>query len=996
VRQCARFQRPVNAGFSGWPRHPGDPGVGYTVATHATLSRPPVSAAVLPAAPDPATRPEDVPLHDDVRWLAGALGRVIQRLQGDPAFQTIEALRKACRARRRGLPGAPTFEALLDGVAALPVELSATTARAFTLFFLLINTAEQVHRVRRRDFYLRQGGADAQPASARWTMRTLREAGHSAQAVEDAIVRLDVRPVLTAHPTESTRRTLLALQARVAELLLAREHASADERAAMDEALEGEVELLWLTSEIRQDRPSVRDEVSTGLWYLETRLLDASARAHDALVRAFEAEFETGGPATDALRLAVPLRLGNWVGGDRDGNPNVTPDITIAAARRASHVILGRYRAALDALTERLSLSARIAPPTEALVASLDADRTALPDVWEANRRRNADEPVRLKLTFMAARIDATRRRVAARDAGRAAEEPAAYADAAAFAYDLGLVRDCARDAGATAATRTAVDPLLASLRAHGFHGFLMDVRDHADMHAAALDEVAASLGGAVTSDDPRRSGSADEGAPRSGFDGASLRAELLGRRPLVGPHLPVSDATRRVLDTFAAVRTIQAEMGRAAASTYIVSMTTGPDDLLRVLLLAREAGLVDLAADPPVSHLDVVPLFETLDDLQRAPEVMRALLADPVYGRQLAARGRRQEVMIGYSDAGKDAGILSSSWALYRAQEDLARLFADAGVALALFHGRGGSVGRGGGSPVARALAALPPDTAEGRIKITEQGEIISQQFGLLPVAERTLEVTLAGTLLQQFEDWREGVDGGEIARFRETMDALSARSNAVYRELVHEGDALFALFRAVTPIEELAGARFGSRPAFRPGAAAGIEGIRAIPWSFGWTQIRLMLPGWLGVGTALGEIAASPDGVALLQRMARAWPFFDDLLAKIEMVCAKADLPVARAYVERLGGDAALLAELEAEFARTVRCVLDIRGAARLLDDSPVLQSAITLRNPYVDPLSLLQITLMQRKRAAAEGSEERARIEDALATTLSGIAQGLRNTG
>jgi phosphoenolpyruvate carboxylase len=304
--------------------------------------------------------------------------------------------------------------------------------------------------------------------------------------------------------------------------------------------------------------------------------------------------------------------------------------------------------------------------------------------------------------------------------------------------------------------------------------------------------------------------------------------------------------------------------------------------------------------------------------------------------------------------------------------------------------------VGRGGGSPVARALAALPPDTAGGRIKITEQGEIISQQFGLLPVAERTLEVTLAGTLLQQFEDWRAELDAAEVARFRETMDALAARSHAVYRALVHDDAALFALFRAATPIEELAGARFGSRPAFRPGAAAGIEGIRAIPWSFGWTQIRLMLPGWLGVGTALAETAATPGGLALLVRMARAWPFFDDLLAKIEMVCAKADLDIARAYVTRLGGDTALLAQLEAEYARTVDCLLRIRGAERLLDDAPVLQSAITLRNPYVDPLSLLQITLMQHKRAATEGSDEHARIEDALATTLSGIAQGLRNTG
>jgi len=449
------------------------------------------------------------------------------------------------------------------------------------------------------------------------------------------------------------------------------------------------------------------------------------------------------------------------------------------------------------------------------------------------------------------------------------------------------------------------------------------------------------------------------------------------------------------VLDTFRAVRTIQEELGAAAASTYIVSMTRTGDDLLRVLLFARETGLADLAADPPTSRLDVVPLFETLDDLDRAPEVMRALLADPVYKRQLAARGNRQEVMIGYSDSGKDAGILASSWALYRGQEALAALFREHGVSLRLFHGRGGSVGRGGGSPVYRAIASLPPHTIDGQLKITEQGEIISQQFGLLPIAERTMEVTLAGVLLQEFTDWRDGVSASEVESFRERMTTLAARGLGVYRALVHESDALFALFRIATPIAELADARFGSRPAYRPGAAPGIEGIRAIPWGFGWTQIRLMLTGWLGAGTALADAVSTPDGLAAMRRMARVWPFFDDLLGKIEMVCAKTDLEIARLYVEQLGGDLTLLAQLEEEFQRTVDAVLRIREREHLASDVPVLQSAIGLRNPYVDPLSLLQVALLKRKRATTSPEEE-ARIEEVLATTLSGIAQGLRNTG
>ena len=925
---------------------------------------------------DPTVRSADLPLHDDVRWLAASLGRVIRRLEGEAVFETVESLRRACRARRRGDAAAPSLEELLHQVDALPIERSALTARAFTLFFLLINTAEQVHRVRRARAYRSIESAEPQPASARWTMRELHREGKSASDVEYALLQLDVRPVLTAHPTESTRRTLLGLQARVADALLAREHTPDAERHAIEETLDGEVELLWLTAEVRHDRPSVRDEVSTVLWYLETRLLDASASARDALVRAYEQEY---GPASEALQQIVPLRLGNWVGGDRDGNPFVTPEITIATARRASHAILGRYAAALKELVERLSLSASFAPPADELRDSLVRDRELMPEVWQANHQRNADEPLRLKLSFMATRVEASRRLTAARDAGRTMQSAIAYRDAAELEHDLLLVRANLVSAGATHACRTTVDPLLASVRAHGLFGFMIDVRDHAAVHSAALADIAGQLGVAP-------------------FDGDALRRELLGRRPLVNCRVPLAEATRRVLDTFRAMRTVQEEMGERAACTYIISMTTSPEDLLRVLLLARESGLVDLASEPPVSALDVVPLFETLDDLERAPQVMRTLLDDAVYRRQLAARGGRQEVMIGYSDSGKDAGILTSSWALYKGQEALARLFDAAGVELRLFHGRGGSVGRGGGSPVYRALAALPPGTVNGRLKITEQGEIISQQFGLLSVAERTLEVTLSGALLQDFSG---GALGDQAARaeekYRETMERLSALALGVYRDLVHEHDALFELFRTVTPIEELADARFGSRPSFRPGATNGIEGIRAIPWGFGWTQIRLMLTGWLGAGTALADIAATTEGLRMLRTMSRRWPFFDDLLSKIEMVCAKTDLEIARAYVRELGGDLALLARLEEEFARTVSAVLCIRETDRLLMDTPVLQSAIRLRNPYVDPLSLLQISLMRRKRALdVTARSARAKIDAVLATTLSGIAQGLRNTG
>ncbi|MFL5522916.1 MAG: phosphoenolpyruvate carboxylase [Gemmatimonadaceae bacterium] len=929
----------------------------------------------LQAVPTPAPpRKEDLPLHEDVRWLAGALGRVIKRLEGEQAFEIVETLRVATRARRHDERGAPGLDGILHQIDRLPVEQCAVAARAFTLFFLLINTAEQTHRVRRRNAYLGGAKTDPQPASARWTMRQLRGLGVGADRIEEAMLTLRLRPVLTAHPTESTRRTLLGLQARVADGLLARETAPADEVRLIEQSMEGEIELLWLTSEVRQDRPSVLDEVSTALWYLETRLLKAGAYMHATLALAFEEEFAR---AADAFRVAVPLRFGTWVGGDRDGNPYVTPEITIATARRASHVILGHYQDALEDLIRRLSLSSAIVPPLPALLKSVEADRKILPDVWKKNQKRNADEPLRLKLSFMSARIDATRRLVASRDAGRPRKERAAYRDAAAFESDLELVRKSVLNAGAEQACRAMVDPLYASVRAHGFHGFMMDVRDHSEVNAAAVNELL---------------------PPAKGVEDAKrLRSALTNGRALLSGKRKLSPDTQRVVDTFAAIRTIQDEAGDAAACTYIVSMTRSVDDMLRVLLLAREAGLVSLAGKTPKSRIDVVPLFETLQDLENAPDIMRTLLDDPTYSRQLAARGRKQEVMIGYSDSGKDAGMIAASWGLYRAQESLSELFDEAGVRLTLFHGRGGSVGRGGGSPVYRALAALPPDTTRGRIKITEQGEIVSQQFGLLPVAERTLEVNAAGVLLQEFTDWRKRVGVKEVEDFRDVMDRMAARSRDVYHKLVYDEDALFQLFRMATPIDELANARFGSRPAYRPGAKAGIEGIRAIPWGFGWTQIRLMLTGWLGVGTALGDEVATRTGLRRVQRMAETWPFVDDMLAKAEMVCAKTDVEIAREYVRELGGDLKLLDSLVGEYQRAVEALLLIRGHRHLVDDTPVLQSAIALRNPYVDPLSLLQISLLRRKRTGAvKTDKEKEAIDDALATTLSGIAQGLRNTG
>lgn len=908
-----------------------------------------------------------------MRWLASLLGRVIQRLQGEAVFRAVEELRVASRARRRGDPTAPSLQELLSKVDTLPLSIAAPVARAFTVFFFLINTAEQVHRVRRRQSYATAEGTSpnsAQPASALWAFEELKRRGKTAAELRAYIRELEVRPVLTAHPTEATRRTLLELQARVAEALLARERASSGELRRLEEHVEGEIELLWLTDEVRRNRPSVLDEVSQVIWYLEDRLLDASAEVGEAASNAFREVFG------EELGVTLHLPLGSWVAGDRDGNPFVTPEITLAAARRNAHAILGHYAKKVGGLVSRLSISDRIATPLPELLASLERDKPLLTEAWEKNKRRNESESLRLKLTFIVGRLEATRQEVASRDANRPEQVEGAYENAEQLLADLKVVESAVRAGGAEHAVRSLIEPLVAQVETLGFAGYYLDLRDDSETHTRTVDAIAASV---------------DVGK----LDEQGLRRELLGKRPLLSPHTVLDEEATKVVSVFRTMRQVQDEFGQRAAGTYIISMCRRAEDLLRVLLLAREVGLCDLAADPPFSRLDVVPLFETQADLANAPKVLGELVSDPVYARQLRARGMHQEIMLGYSDSAKDVGVVAASWELYRSQELLAAVGREHGVSLSLFHGRGGTVGRGGGSPVYRALTALPPHTLSGKIKITEQGEIISQKFGLPSIAERSLEVMLTGSIMAHFSDWREGLPAGTEERFRAALERLSERSRVAFRRLVHDQTAVFELFLTATPVRELTHVHFGSRPAYRERGAGTMAGIRAIPWNFGWTQMRLMVSAWLGAGSALEQMMHEPGGEQLLKDMARSWPFFGDLLDKLEMVCAKADLEIAKLYVRELGGNAQVTAEIEQDFIRTVRCLNTIRGRD-LLADHRFLQGSLGLRNPYVDPLSLLQVSLLKKKRTLPDDHTDRPLLDQALGTTLNGIAQGMRNTG
>lgn len=911
--------------------------------------------------------------------LGASLGRAIDALSGTDVFEDVEHLRRLCMARRRG---EATPEEIVALIRSWELSRSESVVRAFSLYFRLVNMAEQTHRVRRRRHYQRQGAA-AQMGSLEATVHALHDSGVSPEELAAALSDLELRPVFTAHPTESQRRTTKDKLARLHELLLARDDATDEQRAVIDAESRMHIEALWQSDELRHRRPTVIEEVRELLdvfdrvfWNAVPELLGEARRVLGELPGAVE-----------LVRDAVPLRLGSWMGGDRDGNPFVTPQVTLQTARLMKERVLERYLDAIRPMKKWLSHSTNRASAMPQLLDSIERDGHRLPRVRERNAVRNRFEPYRLKLSFMEARLqatlDATR--------GRPVDSlDAPYTHPREFLGDVQLLGASLRTHGAHSTADSIVQPLVDRIRVFGFHLATLDVREDARRHATVIGELLVA-GGVV----------ADEEA----WTSLSLEAqeelllnELDSRRPLLPRNAVLSPDAAQVVELFEVIKQIHEECGPEAVRTCVISMTKRGADLLTVLILAREAGLVGFKGDQWEAALDVSPLFETRDDLLAAPAVMTSLWADPRYRRQLDAQGGRQEVMIGYSDSAKDAGLLTASWRLYRAQEDLTIAGRSSGVRLMLFHGRGGTLSRGGG-PSHRAILAQPPGSVDGRIKITEQGEIIQFKYGFPDIARRSLELGLSAVLQHGFQDWRSEVSEADQERFAAVMDELAHTAWRTFRSTVYEDDHLFSYFAAVSPLEELAVLPIGSRPAYRSGSAKSIGSLRAIPWVFGWTQSRHALPGWLGVGAALNAyIEAHEDGLVTLQDMVKRWPFFATLLENVEMVCAKADLEIASHYVQTLGKGPQIeriRASLRAEFEGTVQVLQQIQGFGRLLERSPVLRRSIDLRNPYVDALSFLQVELLRRRRAGVVPEEDDA-ILNAILRSINGVAAGMRNTG
>ncbi|NKF22236.1 phosphoenolpyruvate carboxylase [Solimonas marina] len=889
----------------------------------------------------------DAALREDVRHLGATVGEMLAEQVSEAFLTRVETLRTAAITRRQQ---GQSVEALAGQVVDLPVELALDLTRAFSTYFQAVNIGERVHRIRRRREY-QHASEQPQPDGLLDVLRKLKASGVSADELIGWIERLNVEPVFTAHPTEAQRRALLEKEQEIVRCLINGFDASRTpwEIRGDWERLRMALTAGWQTSETAPVKPSVQDEFEHVGFYLGGPLY--------RVVPVFYEQFE------DALheiygvpyRLPTLLHFASWVGGDMDGNPNVGADTIRATLRGQREMILDRYASEVSALASLLSQTRSRTTVTADLDARIERYQELLPKAAAAIRPRHADMPYRVLLTLMRARIRATQR-----------DDSDGYPEVGELEADLQSIIESLRAAKGEHAGLFAVRRLMWRVKTFGFHLARLDVRQDSRIHAEAVGALLADPQWATR-------------APEQQLD--TLRAYAGREKVFPASNDVTAQRTRAV---FVALADAQETYGPKATGLYIISMAKSAADVFAVLALARYGGLVDARGNVP---LDVAPLFETVDDLKRGPEVLQTLLADPVYRLHLAARGNRQMVMLGYSDSGKDGGTVASRWGLQRAQVELLEIAREHNVALSFFHGRGGSASRGGGR-VMNALMASPRGSVAGRLRVTEQGEVIHRKYGIRALALREIEQSVAATLRASL---RPRIQEPREAEWKATMAALSQTSREAYRGFV--GDERFVeYFRLATPIDVIERMTLGSRPS-RRGTMKGVESLRAIPWVFAWTQCRAIITGWYGLGSAL-ERSAAEFGESRLHEMVRDWAFFRTMLDDIDMVLAKCDLDVALQY-SRLAGELhePFFSRIRDEFERTVHWVLRIKRSDRLLAADPRLAESIRLRNPYVDPINLLQVDLLQRWRA---GSSEDDELLAALVATVNGIAQGLQNTG
>ena len=919
--------------------------------------------AVTAATPATAAERESRTYADDEALLGGILDEVICAVQGREA---LELHRRAIELGERSRSGdASAADQLAQLVADLELPDIVLLIRMLTRWFQLMNLAEDLDRVRR--IRRLDEGPDPRRGSLHEAVAQLAADGMPAEELYATLSEAEVRLVLTAHPTEARRRTMVFKLARIFALLreLDERRPSAFDCAQIRRRIAAAVEEMWITDELRAVGTTVIDEVRAGLVYLTSTLADVVPDIY----RELEATIHATYPGTD-VRVPPLLSFGSWIGGDRDGNPNVTPAMTAATLALMKDACLRQHEERVRALAGRITLSSRVAGEPEELRALLAGLEDRFPELAMTGRERTPEEPYRRLFKLLAERVRATRKGWQTR-----------YASPDELLADLRIAERALRDQHATRLADDALHDVIRQVEVFGFHFALLDVRENADVHRRAIGEIlevlAVQSGYGELPDDERA---------------ALLACEIADRRPLIPLDISgFSAGTRNVVETFRTLHDLLQGEHAGAIDSYIISNATCTADLLEVLLLMKEVGLA--RAGGVGARLRIVPLFESGESLAQSPKTIRALLDTPVYRAALDAVGE-QEVMVGYSDSNKDVGYVASGWRVYRAQIEMAEVMREHAVRWRFFHGRGGAVGRGGG-PSYTAVRAQPPGTVAGRLKVTEQGEMLSAKFSLREIAHRELELTTSAALVTT-HDRSAHTRPERQRRYEEVVSQMAEVSSKAYRDLVYDDPDFAGFFHAVTPVREVSRLQLGSRPARRKDSSA-IQDYRAIPWVFSWTQTRAVLPAWYGLGTAL-ETARERHGVELLREMEDEWPYFAAQISNAEMACVKADLTIARRYAQLCADDAVrarIWGAIEEEFERTVREIGAVRDEESLLDREPLLQRAIARRNPFIDPLSFVQLELLRRLRAPGGHPDDPDLVRASL-LAINGIAGGLRNTG
>ena len=889
---------------------------------------------------------DNASLRSDVRHLGELLGQSLSRQDGEALLNLVELVRKSVREG--------SGEDLLNSISTAD---SVKLVRAFNVYFNLANVAEQVHRSRVLAHERNTGGS--------WLTRAVDhiiEARKSGNDFSDTELRkwlenFEVRPVFTAHPTEAARRSVLSKLSTISELLDQPETESRQRRLA--EA----VDLLWQTDELRLGRPEPLDEAINALYYLD----DLFRLTIPEVLDDFSRELARLGiklPPT-----ATPLTFGSWIGGDRDGNPNITPEITKQAiALQMGHAIRVTLEA-MDELRQALSISTKLAGTSEPLLKSVERDLERLPEIEPRFKRINVEEPYRLKATAIRHRLLLTRDRHAANSPHEPGRD---YENTSELLEDLMLMYNSLLANRGELIAHGLLERTIRTISAFGLTHATMDVREHSGAHQRVIEALFPDSNySALTSEEKC----------------ALLTTELTKEaRDTSG----LDELNAKTLRTFVAIKELQKDFDPSVVETYIVSMTKGPEDVLAAAYLAKEAGLINLSGNQ-FAAVDIAPLLETVAELRAAGEILERLLSNPTYRKLVELRGNIQEVMLGYSDSNKDAGIATSQWEIHQAQRKLRDVARHHGIKLRLFHGRGGSVGRGGG-PTYDAIIALPWGTLDGQIKMTEQGEVISDKYALPSLARENVELTLAAALEATVLNRAARQSPEDLLKWNASMSAISAASFTCYRSLVEHPD-LPAYFYQATPVEQLGNLFLGSRPSRRPDASADLSSLRAIPWVFGWTQSRQIVPGWFGVGSGLKAAREAGHGETMTA-MLRDWHFFRTFISNVEMTIAKTDLVMARKYVSALVDPSLhhFLDTIQAEFELTVKEILLLTGKTEILGDQEILARTLQIRDAYLAPLHLLQISLLKKVR---EDNSDPL-ITRALLLTINGVAAGLRNTG